>query len=232
MNISVIVPAYNETKCIATTLQSIQDAFRGAGITLHELIVSDDASTDDTATLAATHGATVVESGKRNIGATRNVGAAAATGDVLLFVDADTLIHPSLIVQMIDRLERGAVGGGALVRFSGPATRWGQGILFIWNCISRLMSYPAGAFLFVRRDVFNAIGGFDERYYASEELHLGRAMKRHGRVVILPEAFATSPRKVHQFSAGEFLWFFCRLAVRPFGTVRNRDQLDIWYERR
>ena len=95
MRVSVIVPAFNEEQLLADSLAEIRKAsaaFSLRGWTV-ELIVCDNNSTDRTAGIASAVGATVVFEPLNQIARARNTGAAAATGDWLLFVDADT--HPS-----------------------------------------------------------------------------------------------------------------------------------------
>ncbi|HUH90611.1 MAG TPA: glycosyltransferase family 2 protein, partial [Lysobacter sp.] len=95
--ISFIVPAHDEQRLIADTLEAIHAAACGVGLGIerdYEIVVVDDASTDRTAEIAIDHGARVVHVSHRQIAATRNAGAREARGDFLFFIDADTLIHP------------------------------------------------------------------------------------------------------------------------------------------
>ena len=79
----------------------------------------------------------------------------------------------------------------------------------------------------MRRDIFERVGGFDERYFVSEEIHLSRAVKRHGRFVILREPVITSSRKGRLFSLFHIFLQFSK-ALLP-GTVKRRDRLGLWY---
>ncbi|MGH8056792.1 MAG: glycosyltransferase, partial [Candidatus Entotheonellia bacterium] len=189
--LSIVVPAYNEGRRIQATLGTARAALAELRLTRYEIIVADDASTDDTALLAAEEMARVVISGKRNIGATRNVGGAAARGRYLLFLDADTQLSADALAAMLQALERGAVGGGARLCWSEPTSWPAKLILALWNGCSQLLHTPAGSFFFVRSDVFRKVGGFNEGYYIAEELVLARQLKRVGRLVILRTPIAT-----------------------------------------
>jgi hypothetical protein len=91
----------------------------------------------------------------------------------------------------------------------------------------RMAGWAAGCFLFARADVFRRVGGFDERYFASEEIHLSRALKKHGRLVILHDRVVTSGRKGRLFTARQVFMQFA-MALVP-GTLTRRDRLGMWY---
>jgi len=230
--LSVVIPAHNEAKRLPATLAALSRALVETGIAPHEVIVADDASTDQTAAIAIASGARVVPSGARNIGATRNVGARAATGRYLLFLDADTLVTASNLEAMMAALDRGAVGGGAPIQWDGPVNLFGRVSVRVWNLIARLARLPAGSFLFARRDLFLATGGFDERYYVLEEVWLGLALGRRGRRVIIDQPVLTSARKLTEHPPSEIIRLLPHLFLRPFKTIRSRDRLSFWYVRR
>jgi glycosyltransferase involved in cell wall biosynthesis len=224
--LSIIVPAHNEEAFIRQTLRALDTAARAAGVPF-EIIVVDDASTDRTAAIAAAQGARIVGADVRQIAAARNVGARAARGDRLVFVDADTIVPPDTLRAALARMESGAVGGGASPVFDAGTPAWARRTIGFTVWFLRTMGWAAGCFLFARRDAFEQAGGFDERYFASEEIHLSRALKRLGRFVILREHVVTSGRKAHAYSASHALWLAVRM-LRP-GALKRRDQLDFWY---
>jgi glycosyltransferase involved in cell wall biosynthesis len=221
--ISLIVPAHNEEAVLGPTLDSLRAAVPAGEPA--EIIVVDDDSTDATATVAAARGARVVRVAARHIAAARNAGAAAAAGEFLVFVDADTCVPPATLAAAAAALRAGAVGGGARVLLDPQAPRWAR---FFWSVvILRLyagMGLAAGCFLFTTRQCFREAGGFDERYFASEEVHLSRALSRLGRFVVLRETVTTSARKFRMFSAWRFLGWSFGLAG---GALRRRHVL--WY---
>lgn len=232
MFLSLIIPAYNESKRIGQTIEAARNALHGAAIEQYEIVVSDDHSTDNTRAVAEAAGARVISSGKRNIGATRNVGAAAAEGTHFLFVDADTLINAELLQAMRNAFERGYVAGGALLYWSEPAPFSAHFCMFVWNWISRIQKLPAGSFLFATRESFEQVGGFNEEFFITEELDLGRRLKTAGPLIILRERYHTSSRKLREFTIREHLQMLKKLIINPKDTVRNQKHLDIWYERR
>jgi len=227
--ISFVVPAYNEEKYLAPTLEAIHGAARASGED-YEIVVADDASTDATAEIARQHGARVVTVENRQIAATRNAGARAATGDRIFFVDADTTVSPALVAEALAAFREGAVGGGAPVRIE-PAPRWARVFMKIFVPLYfGLARWAAGCFVFCTRAAFEATGGFDERYYASEEVHFSKALKRAGRFVMLKTFVTSSSRKIAGRSAGEMLRITAGiLAGGEAGLRRRGSHTAFWY---
>lgn len=229
--ISFVIPAYNEERLLGTTLGALHEAARAAGEP-YEVIVADDGSTDRTATIAASLGARVVHVAHRQIAATRNSGAREARGDLLLFVDADTIVNEAVLRAAIRAVRGGAVGGGAAVRLDGRVPTYASLLEPVVIRLFRAAGLAAGCFLFCTRSAFEATGGFDERLYGAEEIAMSRALKRRGRFVVLHEAVTTSGRKLRAYSGWELLRVFASLAFRGPASVRSRHGMAIWYGER
>ncbi|MEP6906895.1 MAG: glycosyltransferase [Pseudoxanthomonas sp.] len=229
--ISFIIPAHNESALIGATLQ----ALRVSAETLYlpfEMLVVDDASDDNTAGISVRAGARVLRVEQRHIAATRNAGAAAAVGEILIFIDADTHVDATVLRAALRALEAGAVGGGAGVRLLGHVSwreRWAEKF-FIH--VFRLTRIAPGCFVFCTRLAFDAAGGFDTRYYAGEDVAFSRALARQGRFVVLRETVRTSARKLRTFSAFEHLRLALRFAWRGRRVLQSRDALGLWYGER
>ena len=121
--ISFIVPAHNEEAWVGRCVSAIRSGAEFLGEP-YEIIVVDDASTDATASIARQHGAQVVRVEHRQIAATRNAGAQQGHGDILFFVDADTLTNAPAIQSALRSIRAGAVGGGCVPRFEGWLPWW------------------------------------------------------------------------------------------------------------
>ncbi len=228
--ISFVIPARNERALIGATIDALHVAARACGVE-HEIVVADDASTDDTADIARRHGARVVSVDVRQIAAARNAGARAARGSTLVFVDADTLVPTKTLAAALAALEGGAVGGGARIDVEEDAPPHVRRAVRAGSLVLALCRWAAGCFVFARRDAFEAVGGFDERYYASEEIHLSRALKKQGRFVIVREACVTSSRKLRLFGvAAHIRQFLAVVLLAPLGILRRRDRLFLWYD--
>ena len=228
--ISFIIPAHNEAFEIGRTLESVTHSARAAGHPF-EVIVVNDGSTDRTTELARQAGARVVEVQLRKISAVRNAGARQAKGDVFFFVDADTQVPEEALRAALNALERGAIGGGAWVKFREPVN-WTVhvGINVFSFFYMRLLRWAAGCFLYVRRKEFESVGGFDESLYACEEIILSRALKRQGQFAVLRESVITSGRKIRMYPLWSIIPLFLRFAIHGPALFRQRKGLEWWYE--
>lgn len=226
--ISFVVPAHNEELLLGRTLASIHAAGRSIGRP-YEVVVVEDSSTDRTAAVATEHGARVVHVRHRQIAATRNAGARAAAGSVLIFVDADTIVSRAVVAASLAALDGGAVAGGSSMRLDGRVPFYGRLLTFVVLTTMRAGRLAAGCYLFCTRAAFEAAGGFDERLFATEEIALSRALQRHGRVVIVREAVETSGRKLRTYSGWEILRLLGALMASGGRALRSRRHLDLWY---
>lgn len=224
--ISFIVPAYNEEMELPGTLRAIRSAADGYE---HEIVLVNDGSTDATGAIGEKFGARVISIQRRQIAAARNAGAAAARGNVFIFVDADTRIGREHVGGSVAALESGYAGGGARLATDREIPLWGRIFFRVFTTLYFGLNLGAGAFLFTTRENFVAVGGFDETYFASEEIFFTIALKRLGRFKLLREPARTSGRKLRMYSGWKI---FARSLSLIFGGPRgvmSRKKLDMWY---
>ena len=227
--LSFVVPAFNEENELPETLRALQLAAAASG-EAYEIVVVDDASTDRTVELAAAAGARVVSVSHRQIAAVRNAGARVALGEILFFVDADTRILPAHVTGGIAALAHGNSGGGAPVVLEGEVPRWARVFERVFCTLYFGSNLGAGAFLFTTRRNFEAAGGFDEQYFAGEEVFFTQSLKKLGRFTLLKEPVLTSARKLRMHSAREMLIGTFALLLGGKRVVRSRAKLDFWYD--
>ena len=226
--ISFVIPAHNEESHIGPTVRAINHAAGAIGEAF-EVIVVDDASTDRTSEIAEGHGARVVHVANRQIAATRNAGAREARGEVLFFVDADTLANPEAVRAALEALRRGAVGGGCVFQFDGVLPLWARTLYPVAVVSARLLKLVGGCFLFCKREAFEAVGGFCERYYAAEEAAFIKQLKRVGPFIVTAPTVVTSGRKLRAHSARRIIGEAFRWMGLGPESYRRREGLDIWY---
>ena len=229
--VSFVVPAHDEARLLGHTLDALHAAATALRLD-HELLVVDDASTDATADVARAHGARVLRVEHRHIAATRNAGARATSHPVLVFVDADTLVDAVVLKAALDALQAGAVGGGAGVEFIGATGLHVRTLSALTMRAFRRSGIAPGCFIFCTRAAFEAAGGFDEGWYAGEDVAISRALARQGRFVILRATVRTSERKLRTFGARDHLRLLWRFALRGRRILRDRDALELWYGKR
>ncbi len=230
---SIVIPAYNEEALLPATFDALDRAMAAQPGRTGEVVVADNASTDRTAEMARERGARVVFEPHRQIARARNTGGRAARGRYLIFVDADTIVSPRLLSETLRVLDSGeCCGGGALIVFDRRMRgSWGARA---WDVISRLCQWAAGGYLFCLREAFRDVGGFDERFYASEELHMSQTLKHWGwrrrrRFVILDGPAVTSARKLEWFSRREMFAHVMAMLSHP--SLKSPEACTMWYER-
>jgi len=239
VKISIVVPAFNEERLLGQSLAQMKSA---AGVFVRrgwdvELIVCDNNSTDHTAEIARSAGASVVFEPINQIARARNCGAGAATGDWLIFVDADS--HPStgLFEEVAEQIQSGqCLAGGTTVRMDEK--HWAaEFFTWLWNCSSRMGRWLAGSFIFVEAATFRELGGFNNELFAAEELDLSRRLKQRSRatgrgiVILHRHPLVTSARKMRLYTLWDHLKLLAHVLVNRRALSR-RESCTLWYDGR
>ena len=232
---SVIIPAYNEENWLPQTLAGLRTAMADSGL-LGEIIVVDNNSTDNTAQVAAAHGARVIFERRNQISRARNAGAGAARGDYFIFLDADTLLPPGLLQAALKNLESGLCCGGGVRVSADEQKEWlGRQVIRFWNRLAVTFKMAAGCFVYCLRQGFEKVGGFSEKVYAGEEILFSRRMVRWGKTVgmsfeiIKTPRVVTSLRKMRWFTPLQLLLMIF-IVLCPL-ALRFRILCAYWYER-
>jgi glycosyltransferase involved in cell wall biosynthesis len=236
MTFSVVIPAHNEEGQIGGCLDSVERAAKAAGAGV-EIIVVLNRCTDGTEGIAAGR-AVIVREEAANLSRIRNAGAARATGEVIVTIDADSRMAENMFIEVAKALESGRfIGGGVRVK----AERYSVGIVSSAALVLipfAIQGISAGSF-WCRREDFRAIGGFNEEYYTAEDYDFAVRLKAYGRTrgkrfgTLWRTHIVTSCRKFDWFGD----WFVWRMVLRhPWGLVegfrgRNRKLGDrLWYD--
>jgi len=201
--VSVVIPAYCEEKTLPRLLESIKRQL----FVPDEIIVADASSPDNTKKIAEEAGCTVVKGGKIAVG--RNNGAAVARNEYLLFLDADTsLTNPTMLVEAFTEFIRtkSDVASAGYKPDKKDSTKFGYAytslIFGVWNVMRDIQSvsqYPAlegGAFILVKKKVYEALGGFDQKIAVGEDRDFFvRAVKKGYKYHHLTQDILTSTRR-------------------------------------
>jgi rSAM/selenodomain-associated transferase 2 len=188
MRLSVIVPAHNEEATLGQTLAHTCEQVRP-----HELWVANVCSTDRTGAIARRHAQVLTLQSTR--GAALNEAASLATGDVLLFLHADTLLPSGAAALIEEALTDASVVGGAFrLRLDDPGW-FARLVSRAVNTRSALLgTFFGDQGLFVRHDVFAQVGGYRD-WSVMEDLEILSRLRRHGRLALLNAEVVTSARR-------------------------------------
>lgn len=216
MKLSVVVPTLNEKATLGELLDHL-DASTGVA----EIVVADGGSTDGTVDIAESR-ATVVRTGPGR-GIQLRAGAAATTGDVLLFLHADVTPPQDAVAQIGVAIDAGYVGGNFRLRYPGGGLlgRWLEFLAPIYRKIPR---YYGDSGLFVRRDAYEAFGGFPH-IPVMEDVVFVRRMERYGETAYLPGPMVSAARRWQKRPLRTMLlWGFMQIAyalgVSPWRLAR------------
>ena len=224
MKLSFIIPAWNEETLLGLTIKSIQQS---AGDFEFEIIVADDASDDRTSEIAKELGAIVVPCNNRQIGLTRNDGAVVATGDLLIFVDADTVVSKTVVRETVEAIENGAVAGGSFPMFEENVPLLAKVITPTLRIMFRLLRVAAGAYMFCTPESFEKAGRFDPKFFAAEEVHLSNKLHKFGKYKTINARVVTSGRKFQTHSSFEIMMTLVLVTIPGIRSIKKRKNL--WY---
>ncbi len=198
--ISIIIPVLNEAKVIMKTLENIrshQDV---------EVVVVDGGSQDKTVQLVQDAGVKIIHSAQAGRSWQMNQGALLATGNILLFLHADTILPQEYEALIVNRFSDSKIVGGAfelkidLPQFSLRLVE----TLVNWR--SRFFSLPYGdQSIFVKASVFREMGGF-ANLPIMEDFEFIQRLKKHGKIIIVPEKVITSGRRWQKLGVIKTTW--------------------------
>lgn len=184
MLISVVIPAFNEEDYLGETLASVDRArafLQKKESISAEIIVVDNNSLDSTTDVARDFGATVVNEPRHNVATVRNTGARFANSNVLVFVDADTIVPDELLWRIVEVISEPGCVGGAVNTDYRPVKLMSKIYLRSWRIIGKLAGMAQGATQFCRRDVFFALNGYDETLFMGEDVDFYWRLKRFAK---------------------------------------------------
>lgn len=185
--ISIIIPILNEAKILEKTLSQLQSEHE-----YHELIIVDGGSTDGSIPIAENYGKVLTS--VRGRAKQLNAGAAAATGDILIFLHADIWLEPGALAAVETALSSGYIGGGFQQKIDGKSILYRM-IEVAGNIRGRYLKVFYGdSGIFLTRTDFERIGGFPE-VPILEEMEFSKGMRRLGKTTLVNPCIHISARR-------------------------------------
>jgi glycosyltransferase involved in cell wall biosynthesis len=218
--ISVIIPAHNEERYLAKTLEALKRQNYG----WYEVIVVANGCTDRTATVARDRCHRLIVLSQKSLGVARNLGARMAKGDVLVFLDADTLLEPTALQKIAtDFTEEYAAG---TIRGWPDCERLKYKLIYGLKNLTHRTGFHSGSsgVILCWRKHFIETGGFDERLEVRENSELMRRLMKFGKYKYVGDVTATtSMRRYDQRGCARIVWLWLKLWVHSqFGDLHQR----------
>jgi len=237
MMLSIIIPAYNEEKIIRDTINNLKKIFNQKySIKFkHEIIICDNNSTDNTASISRQLGIKIIFEKHNNIACARNTGAKIAKGDWLLFIDADAFPNYNLIQDSLN-----IISNGNFIGFGSTYKHDKSKLLF--NIYSKITNFnlkrtqnSLGSFLGCNKIAFNEIGGFNNKIYYLEEMEFIDKLKELGKktnkgfITLTKNPYIVSGRRENYMSFLKFVRLSLSGLLKP--KIRyNKKYWEDWYK--
>jgi glycosyltransferase involved in cell wall biosynthesis len=218
--ISVIIPAHNEEEFLPKTLE----ALRKQTYPKFETIVVTNGCTDHTADAVRGKCDHLFELEERGLGPARNLGAARARGELLLFLDADTLLEPTALHTIARRFKRHHSAGTLRGVPDQDKTSY-KAIYFLKNFVHRIRAHHGSSgVILCWKDHFEAVGGFDNELYLRENSDLMKKLRQFGSYKYISSTSAvTSMRRYEMTGTAEMVLLWLKVWVLSnFSDIRNR----------
>ncbi|MBI4167512.1 MAG: glycosyltransferase [Candidatus Aenigmarchaeota archaeon] len=233
MKISIVIPTLNEGKYIESTL------FHVKRLKPYEIIVADSYSEDNTVEIAKKYGARVVYAKRGAASFGRNAGGHAAKGDIVLFLDADSIVFPNLLdVIKKDFKNRKVIGWTCTIYGFTPS--WKEQIIYNMsnNLVDFLTTYAKrphapGIAIAVRKDIFEKVGGFDEKLKVMEDHDFAMKVGKFGMFKFSKKTCVyTSTRRMNKWGGLGLIKKYSKIYLKYFINKRKfeRDIKKIQYE--
>lgn len=218
--ISIIIPTYNEEKHIVEILHCLKKQT----LQPYEIIIADD-STDDTRkiTTAQLDGwpgkVHIIDGGKKSVGKARTMGGEKATGDILLFLDCDTVFPPDFLAKAVAEFMRKQCVV-AITSFNYDSKHpfdllIGGFMNLATQLVQRIYACTHGFAIMCTKKVFDQIKGFDDNLKMGEDFDFGFRANQHGKFRVLTSTkIRISPRRLHEEGRFNLCWKLIRSTTK------------------
>jgi len=217
--VSVVIPAHNEEAYLKSTLMALRRQKYPC-----ETIVVANGCDDRTAEVARDHCDRLVVLSQKSLGVARNLGAKMARGELLIFLDADTLLERNALRVIVNHFKRS--DAAATVKGQPDTARFAYRLIyFLKNFMHRnvLRNGSAGVII-CWREHFIGLGGFNENLEVRENSELMKRLKRFGRYRYIGKTVATtSMRRYERRGVWRIIWLWTKLWLESqFSDLQHR----------
>lgn len=230
--VSIIIPTLNEENYLEPTLKAIRNqSYEGSC----EIIVSDGGSNDKTLKIAEKYADKVIRIKRQGIGIGRNAGAKVAKGEIMVFIDADTLLIYNTLTEIVKAFKAKEIVGVA-VPLLPISSKVGDILIFLG--VNRFVKFNiehgrgnarvVGACCAYRKSVFDEVGGFDEELEALEDFNLSEKISNLGKIKYVKETMAlVSTRRITKWGKIKSIEKYTSLYLKHLLSERGFDQFSI-----
>jgi glycosyltransferase involved in cell wall biosynthesis len=217
MKISIVIPTLNEDKYIEPTL------FHLKRLKPYEIIIADSHSEDNTVKIAKKYGCRIVQAKRGAASYGRNAGGKAAKGDIILFIDADSIVFPN-ILDVIGKDFKNKKLAGWTCSIYGFTPSWKEQMIYNMsnNIVDFLTTYAKkphapGIAIGVRKSVFDKVEGFDENLKVMEDHDFALRVGKHGKFKFSKDTCVyTSTRRMKEWGGLGLIRKYSKIYVKYF----------------